>query len=584
MVENFDFSLGSASSRRLWIFLTCLVLLVVTIPFIPQLDMNRCYAHDRNIFSRFERIQNETKNCVFQDHRHFPNVVRNDFVELDGSFVGYETDSEKMLVLVKLNQSQYKSVKIRVSDEVPFKYLIEKHDDLCFLMYCHPNNPVYDVPIDMVENVTTIGECYFTVLRIVWHSGDSDEIYRHDIKFKSSDRGVGWYFGLSFAAAIFTITLMAKKSGMSEILAPSFFVTYLVSIILYDLKVGFSPLKWEPILTSGRFGTQAEYGTFILLSSWAMLIAFEMGLGTKREEMSGNERSLLLTFTTLITLVSVVVTFLGGLLTPLAPTIAVLNIPARMAVVLFGAILGLNSFLLGILGKGVGGMYTWTGRIFVVVLGSLFSIIAFAYTGGYYYSIFFAIGTVVSVGGFLFLRYDKSSWRPRCIPIVHTILRLFAASDRQTLNYADILEHSWNTILENIRRGEVTLESEEDLRCHLFHQCVASIAAAGLKLPFPIHAEKEYLDLVLDEGDVIAELKFSKKDEGGYTSQKESILRDLNKLKERKAKSAYFGIVSEVGYFFDPESENCVDFRSLGFSDRFTLAKEYHCLLAKLST
>jgi len=151
--------------------------------------MNRCYAHDRNIFSRFERIQNETKNCVFQDHRHFPNVVRNDFVELDGSFVGYETDSEKMLVLVKLNQSQYKSVKIRVSDEVPFKYLIEKHDDLCFLMYCHPNNPVYDVPIDMVENVTTIGECYFTVLRIVWHSGDSDEIYRHDIKFKSSDRG-----------------------------------------------------------------------------------------------------------------------------------------------------------------------------------------------------------------------------------------------------------------------------------------------------------------------------------------------------------------------------------------------------------
>jgi len=583
LVENFDFSSMSASSRRLWIFSTCLVLLVVTIPFIPQLDMNRCYAHDRNIFSRFEKIQNETNNCVFQDHRHFPNVARNDSAELDGSFIGYETDSEKMLVLVKLNRSQYKSVKIEVSDEVPFKYLIEKNDDLCFLMYCHPENPVYDVPIDMVENVTTIGECYFTVLRIVWHSGDSDEVYGYDIKFKSSDRWEGVYFYLSFVAAFFTITLTAKKSGTSKILALSFFFTYLVSLILYDLKVGFSLLKLEPFLTSGRFGTQAEYVTFMLLSLWAMLIAFEMGLGTKREEIGGDERSLLLTFTTLITFVSVVVTFLGGLLTPLAPTIAVLNIPARMAVVLFGAILGLNSFLLGILGKGVGGVFTWSGRIFVMVLGSLFSIIALAYTGGYYYSIFFAIGTVVSVSGFLFLRYDRSSWRPRCISIVHRILRLFAASDRQTLNYADILEHSWNTILENIRREEVTLESEEDLRCHLFHQCVASIAAAGLKPPFPIHAENDYLDLVLGEGDVIAELKFSKKDEGGYTSQKESILRDLNKLKERKAKSAYFGIVSEVGYFFDPESQNYVDFRSLGFSDRVTLAK-YHYLLAKLST
>jgi len=584
LVENLDFSLGSASSGRLWIFFTCLVLLVVTIPFIPQLDMNRCYAHDRNIFSRFERIQNETKNCVFQDHRHFPNVARNDFVELDGSFVGYETDSEKMLVLVELNQSQYKSVKIRVSDEVPFKYLIEKHDDLCFLMYCHPRNPVYDVPIDMVEDVTTIGECYFTVLRIVWHPGDSDEIYGQDIKFKSSDREVGYYFYLSFVALLFTITPMAKKSRTSEILAPSFFFTYLVSLILYDLKVGFSPLKWEPILTSGRLGTQAEYVTFMLLSLWAMLITFEMGLGTKREEIGGNERSLLLTFTTLITFVSVVVTFLGGLLTPLAPKIAVLNIPARMAVVLFGAILGLNSFLLGILGKGVGGVFTWSGRIFVMVLGSLFSIIALAYTGGYYYSIFFAIGTVVSIGGFLFLLYDRSSWRPRRIPIVHRILRLFATSDRQTLNYADILERSWNTIMENIRRAEVTLESEEDLRCHLFHQCVASVAAAGLKPPFPIHAEKDYLDLVVGEGDVIAQLKFSKKDEGGYTIQKESILRDLNKLKERKAKSAYFGIVSEVGYFFDPQSENYVDFKSLGFSDRVTLVKKYQCLLAKLST
>jgi hypothetical protein len=155
-------------------------------------------------------------------------------------------------------------------------------------------------------------------------------------------------------------------------------------------------------------------------------------------------------------------------------------------------------------------------------------------------------------------------------------------------DYSDVLVASWNSILEKLERGEIILESEDDLRCHLFHECLVALTATDLKPAFPIHAEAEYFDMILGANDVAVELKFSKKEQGGYTVQKKNILRDLGKLKQSKAKSAYFGIVSEVNYFFKPESENYVDFESQGFSDKVIVVNSpkgsLYCLLARVSS
>jgi len=65
-----------------------------------------------------------------------------------------------------------------------------------------------------------------------------------------------------------------------------------------------------------------------------------------------------------------------------------------------------------------------------------------------------------------------------------------------SLDYDSILASSWAKILDEIERGEVLLVSEDDLRCHLFHECLVSIAATGLKPPFLIHAELDYFDFL----------------------------------------------------------------------------------------
>jgi len=93
---------------------------------------------------------------------------------------------------------------------------------------------------------------------------------------------------------------------------------------------------------------------------------------------------------------------------------------------------------------------------------------------------------------------------------------------------------------------------------------------------------------LLGEHEVAVELKFSKKDMGGCTIQKKDILKDLEKLKRKRVRSSYFGIVSEVNYFFKPKSENYVNFESLGFTDRVMVARSpkgpYYCLLARLAS
>jgi hypothetical protein len=156
-----------------------------------------------------------------------------------------------------------------------------------------------------------------------------------------------------------------------------------------------------------------------------------------------------------------------------------------------------------------------------------------------------------------------------------------------SLDYDSILVSSWDTVLDKLEQGIVTLFSEDDLRCHLFHECLVSLGTSGVKPPFPIHAEVNYLDLLLGEGEVAVELKFPKKDAGGYTIQKMEILKDLEKLKQKKVKSAYFGIVSGVDYFFKPHGKNYVSFASLGFTDKVMVVRSpkapYYCLLARLT-
>lgn len=418
MIENLDFTSELRKREYLWIVLAGVIALAIVAITVPA--GFECWTRDEQIL---KTIRETTENCTYQDYPDYPHIQQGSFGELNVTFIKYDALNDRMLMLLKKNEYEYDSLGILIREEVPFKYLIEKGDNINLIVYCHPRNPVYDVPIDMRDKN---GTCY-TVVQINWHPRNYDKEYKYNIELRPTDGEVSKYLYLSIGAAVLMTMPVIKKSRTSKILMTSFLVPYLVSFVLYLLKLGV-PSLFAPILRIGNFGAQVDYVTFISLSLWAMVITFEMGLETKREAIGANERDLLLTFTTLITLISVVVTFVGGLLAPSAPRIAELNIPARMAVVLFGTILGLNAFLIGILGRGIEGVFTWGGRIFVMVLGSLFSIIALAYTGGYYYSIFFAIGMIVLVGGFLFLYYDRSVWRPWWVPVLrgfHRVLKRF---------------------------------------------------------------------------------------------------------------------------------------------------------------
>lgn len=83
------------------------------------------------------------------------------------------------------------------------------------------------------------------------------------------------------------------------------------------------------------------------------------------------------------------------------------------------------------------------------------------------------------------------------------------------MSYASLLLEAWENMVERFEKGYIALDSEGDIRCHLFSCCLELLEKGDFPRPFEIHAEitigKKRVDMVLGKSEVGVEIKHLKK-------------------------------------------------------------------------
>jgi len=106
---------------------------------------------------------------------------------------------------------------------------------------------------------------------------------------------------------------------------------------------------------------------------------------------------------------------------------------------------------------------------------------------------------------------------------------------------------------DSFEKGQILLDSEGDVRCHLFSCCLRLMMNNNIQQPFKIHSEKTIgnrrIDIVLGNNEVGIEIKFLKK--YATTPTFEDLKREAQKVAsyivKEKQKQAFLAIVDKRG-------------------------------------
>lgn len=328
-------NIARRNSHRIAVLAILLLYLISVVRMGHSLYSNRDYR----VFDEMSKKDKYSGYDVYE--ATYLNMPSDHFGLVNACFVKYDVVSQMMhLKTIKTNQS----ILIQAPKDLDFANLIERGDNISLVVYHHPDVPVYNLPTYEIGNES------FTVVRLTWISGNM-VVDQYNISVQLKDPGLYFWISVGFCVLIaFVIGYFDGRNRDVSKLVLEFGVVYWTVFILYMFK---TPMWWNyvPYLQQrGPYQTQAAYVIFVLLSSWTMMVTSEIGMKTWYSIKPGEKQSLL-ALATSVTLISIIITFVGGILSPTIDRVPQLLVPVRMAMFFFGAILGLNSFLLGILGK-----------------------------------------------------------------------------------------------------------------------------------------------------------------------------------------------------------------------------------------
>jgi len=125
-------------------------------------------------------------------------------------------------------------------------------------------------------------------------------------------------------------------------------------------------------------------------------------------------------------------------------------------------------------------------------------------------------------------------------------------------SYEGVVGEALGSVLDGLRVGSIRLETEADLRAHLFHACLDLLASSGYMPPLSVHAEPIIgwwkADLALGPGsEIVVELKYEPwRTERGRVFARgkqrgQNVGGDLRKLREyaRLGKRAHFIMIEK---------------------------------------
>lgn len=121
------------------------------------------------------------------------------------------------------------------------------------------------------------------------------------------------------------------------------------------------------------------------------------------------------------------------------------------------------------------------------------------------------------------------------------------------MSYASLLLEAWENVVTRFENGYITLESEGDIRCHLFSCCLELLEKGDFPRPLQIHAEitigEKRADMVLGMNEIGVEIKYLKK--GLAVPTFRDVKREASKVANYIAKDllkrAVLAIVDEKG-------------------------------------
>jgi len=107
--------------------------------------------------------------------------------------------------------------------------------------------------------------------------------------------------------------------------------------------------------------------------------------------------------------------------------------------------------------------------------------------------------------------------------------------ERIIMKYSEVFSEAWRNVLDEFEDGKTCIESEGDLQCLLFSECIKILALGNSVRPIPVHADAAakitqlggtaHCDLALGPNDeVLVELKHNALD------THKRVKRDLAKL------------------------------------------------------
>ena len=121
------------------------------------------------------------------------------------------------------------------------------------------------------------------------------------------------------------------------------------------------------------------------------------------------------------------------------------------------------------------------------------------------------------------------------------------------MSYASLLLEAWENMVFRFEKRYIALDSEGDIRAHLFSCCLELLEKRGFQRPLAIHAEvtigEKRIDMLLGKKEIGVEIKHLRKHSSVPTFQdvKREASKVANYIAKDQLKRAFLAIVDERG-------------------------------------